>query len=164
MILFQIGLVMPTEIERIKDQIQKTFYSDAWHGGSVMEFLSEISAKEAASRPLKARHSIWELVPHMETWKRVARYALERKEIGRISLEEDWPPIEDVSEESWAQTVESLREEHEALVGALSHLNEERLEATVPGRSYSFYTLLHGVIHHDLYHLGQIAVLKMKKK
>ncbi len=57
-------------IERIKYQMRKTFYSDAWHGGSVMEFLSEINAKEVASRPLKARHSIWELVPHMENWKR----------------------------------------------------------------------------------------------
>ncbi len=47
-------------IERIKYQMRKTFYSDAWHGGSVMEFLSEINAKEATSRPLKARHSIWE--------------------------------------------------------------------------------------------------------
>jgi hypothetical protein len=44
---------MSTEIERIKDQMQKIFYSDAWHGGSVMEFLSEISAKEAASHLLK---------------------------------------------------------------------------------------------------------------
>jgi uncharacterized damage-inducible protein DinB len=155
---------MSTEIERIKDQMQKIFYSDAWHGGSVMEFLSEISAKEAASHLLKARHSIWELVPHMETWKRVARYALEGKEIGRISPEEDWPPIEDVSEESWTRTVQSLKEEHEALVGALSRLSDERLVVTVPGRSHSFYTLLHGVIHHDLYHLGQIAILKEKKE
>jgi len=155
---------MSTEIERIKGQMQKTFYSDAWHGGSVMEFLSEMGAEEAAARPLEARHSIWELVPHMETWKRVARYALEGNEIGRISPEEDWPAIEDVSEESWAQMVENLNEEHEALVGALSRLSEERLGETVPGRSYSFYTLLHGVIHHDLYHLGQIAVLKEKKE
>jgi uncharacterized damage-inducible protein DinB len=155
---------MSTEIERIKDQMQKTFYSDAWHGGSVMEFLSEISAMEAASHPLKARHSIWELGPHMETWKRVARYALEGNEIGRISPEEDWPPIEDIGEEAWARTVESLREEHEALMGALSRLSEESIGETVPGRSYSFYTLLHGVIHHDLYHLGQIAVLKEKKE
>jgi uncharacterized damage-inducible protein DinB len=155
---------MSTEIERIKDQMKKTFYSDAWHGGSVMEFLSEIGAEEAASRPLEARHSIWELVPHMETWKRVARYALEGKEMGRISPEEDWPPVEDVSEASWAQTVENLKEEHDALVGALYRLSEEHLRETVPGRSYNFYTLLHGVIHHDLYHLGQIAILKEKKE
>jgi uncharacterized damage-inducible protein DinB len=100
----------------------------------------------------------------METWKGVARFALEGKEIGRISPEEDWPLIEDVSEESWARTVESLREEHESLVGALSSLSAERLGETVPGRSYNFYTLLHGVIHHDLYHLGQIAVLKKKER
>jgi len=49
---------MSTEIERIKDQMQKTFYSDAWHGGSVMEFLSDINSDEVASRPLKVRHSI----------------------------------------------------------------------------------------------------------
>ena len=155
---------MSTEIERIKDQMNKTFYSDAWHGGSVMEFLLEIGAEEAASRPLEARHSIWELVPHMETWKRVARLALEGKEMGSISPEEDWPAIEDMSEESWTRTVESLREEHEALVGALSRLSEESLGETVPGRSYSFYTLIHGVIHHDLYHLGQIAILKETKE
>jgi uncharacterized damage-inducible protein DinB len=155
---------MSTEIERIKDQMNKTFFSDAWHGGSVMEFLSEIGSEAAASRPLEARHSIWELVPHMEAWKRVARYALEGKEMGKISPEKDWPAIEDVSEASWARTVGSLKEEHEALVGALSRLSDERLGETVPRRSYSFYTLLHGVIHHDLYHLGQIAILKEKKE
>lgn len=155
---------MSTEIERIKDQMQKTFYKDAWHGGSVMEFLSEIGAEEAASRPLKARHSIWELVQHMETWKRVARKAVEGLKMGRISPEEDWLPIGSTGEEAWARTVESLKEEHEALAGALSRLSEERLEATAPGRSYTFYTLLHGVIHHDLYHLGQIAILKVKKE
>ena len=154
---------MSAEMERIKDQMQKTFYSDAWHGGSVMEFLTEIRAEEAASRPLKARHTIWELVQHMETWKRVARLALEGEEMGRISPEEDWPAVEDFGEESWSRAVESLREEHEALVGALSLLSEARLGEAVPGRSYSFYTLLHGVIHHDLYHLGQIAILREKK-
>ena len=155
---------MSTEIERIKDQMQKTFYGDAWHGGSVMAFLSEIGAEEARSRPLEARHSIWELVQHMETWKRVARKAVEGEKMGRISPEEDYPPIKDLSEKSWVRTVESLREEHEALAGALSRLSEDRLGETVPGKSYNFYTLLHGVIHHDLYHLGQIAILKEKKE
>lgn len=154
--------VKSMETNRIKDQMRKTFYKDAWYGGSIMEFLPEISATEAASHPLEERHSIWELVHHMETWKRVARLTIKGQEMGKITPEEDWPPIEDFSEESWAKTVESLKEEHEALSGAISSLSDERLDETVPGRSYSFYTLLHGVIQHDLYHLGQIAILRKK--
>ncbi|UCH57732.1 MAG: DinB family protein [Candidatus Bathyarchaeota archaeon] len=152
------------EIERIKDQMYRTFYSDSWDAGSVNEILSGINVEEASSRPLEGRHSIWELMLHMEIWKRVARKALEGEKMGRISPEEDWPPMGDVSEEEWAREVEGLKEEHEALVGAPTHMSDEHLGGTLPRRSYTFYTLLQGVIHHDIYHLGQIAILKDKKE
>lgn len=63
-------------------------YRDAWHGYSVIEILSDITANEAASLPLEGRHTIWELVQHMKTWKRVVRMELMGKEFEKVKPEQ----------------------------------------------------------------------------
>ena len=68
--------------------------------------------------------------------------------------------MEDTSDEAWSNTLDELRRNHEAMRAAIRALDEARLEEIVPGTEYSVYFLLHGVIQHDLYHAGQIALLK----
>jgi len=58
--------------------------------------------------------------------------------------------------------VEELKRVHGVLIEAVSGFNESQLDETVPGASYSFYNMLHGLVQHDLYHAGQIAILKKK--
>ena len=72
----------------------------------------------------------------------------------------DWPLVGDTSEQAWRQTVESFFSSHLKLVEAIKTLSDERLDATVPGRPYSFYHLFQGMIQHAVYHAGQIALLK----
>jgi uncharacterized damage-inducible protein DinB len=149
-----------SEIKRLNDQLKRAFEGKAWHGPSVSEVLAGVTAEQAAAHPIAGVHSIWELTLHIATWERTGRRRLQESDPIDVSDEEDWPAVGDTSEEAWKTTLEELRRNHEALRAAIRAFDETRLDEIVPGTQYSMYFLLHGVIQHDLYHAGQIALLK----
>lgn len=150
-----------TEIERILDQLRRAYEGEAWHGPSVREVLAGVTAKQAQARPLANAHSIWELVHHIAVWESVGRRRLEgdRAQID-ISSPEDWPPPDDLSEAAWEQAKASLDRGHHALREAIARVDESRLDEPIFEGMSTVYVTLHGVIQHDLYHAGQIAMLK----
>ena len=150
-----------TEIERIQDQLKRAFEGNAWHGPSVREVLADITALQAHARPLQNAHSIWELVRHIAVWEEVGRRRLsgDRAQI-KISSAEDWPAPEDTSEAAWEQAKEALNRGHQALVEAIARTPESRLDEPILEGMSTVYVTLHGIIQHDLYHAGQIAMLK----
>jgi uncharacterized damage-inducible protein DinB len=151
-----------TEIERIVDQLRRAFDGRAWHGPPLVPLLSDVDAEHAMARPLEERHTIWELVLHINAWRDKVRRVLGGEVMGSLPDEEDWPPVYDTSEEAWAKAVEELKRVHDELIEAVSGFSESQLDETVPGASYSFYNMLHGLVQHDLYHAGQIAILRKK--
>ena len=150
-----------TEIERVLDQLKRAFEGNAWHGPSVREALAGVTAPQAHARPLANAHSIRELVQHIAVWEDVGRRRLEgdRAPID-ISSPEDWPPAEDASEAGWEQSKALLDRGHEALREAIARVAEARLDEPILDGLSTVYVTLHGVIQHDLYHAGQIAMLK----
>ena len=150
-----------SEIERILDQLKRAFEGNAWHGSSVQEVLTGVSAEQAHARPLANAHSIWELVRHIAVWEDVGRRRLsgDRAQI-EISSPQDWPPPENTSEAAWEQAKEALNRGHQALVEAIARTPESRLDEPIFEGMSTVYVTMHGVIQHDLYHAGQIAMLK----
>jgi uncharacterized damage-inducible protein DinB len=150
-----------TEIERILDQLRRAYEGNAWHGPSVREALTGITAEQARTRALPTAHTIWELVHHIAVWENVGRRRLEgdRAEIN-ISSPEDWPPADDKSEAAWEQAKRALDRGHETLRKAIAELDESRLDEPILEGLSTVYVTLHGVIQHDLYHAGQMAMLK----
>lgn len=150
-----------TEIERILDQLQRAFEGNAWHGPSVREALNGVTAAQAHARPLPNAHSIWELVQHIAVWEDVGRRRLtgDRAQIA-ISSPEDWPAADDTSAAAWEQAKAALERGHQALVDAIAQTAESRLDEPIFEGMSTVYATLHGVIQHDLYHAGQIAMLK----
>ncbi len=150
-----------SEIERILDQLKRTYEGNAWHGPSIKEALAGVTAEQAHARPLANAHSIWELVRHIAVWEDVGRRRLEgdRAQI-EISSPQDWPPPDDPSEAAWEEAKAALDRGHRALIEATSRVNESRLDEPILEGMSSVYVTLHGVIQHDLYHAGQIAMLK----
>ena len=155
-----------TEIERLADQLQRAFYADAWCGPSLLEALANVTAAQAAARPLARAHSIWEIVAHLSGWKRVVHRRLEGKSVS-LPKEGDWPPVTDTGEQSWQQTLARLQARHDALLAAVRGLDDARLEDVLitessreTGGGVSCYVTLHGAAQHDLYHGGQISLLK----
>jgi uncharacterized damage-inducible protein DinB len=149
-----------SELKRINNQLKRAFEGTAWHGPSVSEVLAGVTAEQAAAHPIAGAHSIWELTLHIATWERVGRRRIEEWQPIEVSDAEDWPTVEDTSEDAWHVALDELRRNHEALRAAIRGLDEARLDEIVPGTEYTGYFLLHGVIQHDLYHAGQIALLK----
>jgi len=149
-----------SEMQRINEQLQRAFEGHAWHGPAVREVVADVTASGAAARPLPQAHSIWEIVLHIGVWENVVRRRLQGEVIDDLPPEEDWPAVRNASEDAWRVTVQDLEQGHRALREAIMQQDEARLEEMVSGKGYSVYTMLHGIIQHDLYHAGQIAVLK----
>ena len=150
-----------TEIDRILDQLKRAFEGGAWHGPSVKEVLVGVTAAQAHARPIANAHNIWELVQHIAVWEDVGRRRLagDPAEVP-ISSTEDWPPADDASEAAWDRAKAALDRGHQALVDAISRVSESRLDEPILEGKSTVYVTLHGVIQHDLYHAGQIAILK----
>jgi len=150
-------------IRGIVDQLQRAFEGHAWHGPAVRELLADVGAAQANAKPIAQAHSIWEIVLHMSTWEHVVRRRLQGEVIDELPDAEDWPAVRETSEAAWRKAVQDLEERNRALRDAVAQLDEARLTAKVPGKDHSVYIMLHGIIQHDLYHAGQIAVLKKAK-
>ena len=147
------------EIDRIRSQLRNALEANAWHGPALLEILSNVGADEAQARPNPGVHSIWELVLHITTWVRAGISGTVGKRI-EVPDEADWPTLDEDSGVAWEKAIGDMKDAHRELDEVLSRTNDERLEEQVVGREYTVYALLHGVIQHNLYHAGQIAILK----
>ena len=149
-----------SEIKRIKSQLRRAFEGEAWHGPSLMELLKDVTAAQAAAHPIAGAHSIWELALHIATWEGFVRRRIAEAAALDPTDEENFPAVQDTSEEAWRTAVEEIKLAHAELLETVAGLEEATLLEIVPGKPYSIYFMLHGVIQHDLYHAGQIALLK----
>jgi uncharacterized damage-inducible protein DinB len=145
---------------RIADQLRRAFHGDAWHGDSLLEILEAVDAKTAAAHPIPGAHSIWELVLHIAAWDGAVLRRLSTGAALELSDAEDFPPATGSSEAAWKQAVEHAKRVHEELRAAVAASTESRLGEQVPGKDYDFINMLLGVVQHELYHAGQIALLK----
>ena len=148
------------EVKRIAEQLRRAFEGEAWHGPSVHELLASTTRGQAAKRPIPGAHTIWEIVLHIGAWESVVRRRLLGESITDLAPEQDWPPVSDVTETAWRKTLEELEQGHLQMRQAITQVTDERLGESVPGKDYTVYVMLHGIIQHDLYHAGQISLLK----
>lgn len=151
--------VVRSEAGRIADQLHRAFYGTAWHGPAVLELLDAMDAATAAAKPVENVHSIWELLLHIEAWDRTAMVRLDGQKC-QPQGEENFPLVQKVTEDAWRKAVSGAKRTHDRLVHTVAGLPESRLGDRVPGKRYDFYHLLHGIAQHELYHAGQIAILK----
>lgn len=151
-----------SETARLADQIRRAFEGEAWHGASVLEILAWVDAKTAAAKPIPNAHSIWELVLHIEAWDKVAVRGADGAAIA-LNDEENFPPVKDTSEARWQRAIRSLKSTHAELVKTVAAFPDSRLNEQVSGKNetyHNFFYLFSGVAQHEIYHAGQIALLK----
>jgi uncharacterized damage-inducible protein DinB len=149
----------PTEAARIADQLRRAFDGTAWHGPSLMELLEDVDAATAAAKPLAKVHSIWELVLHVAAWDAAGYRRLSGEKI-QLTGTANFPIVPRSAEAEWRKAVAQVKHTHDVLVKTVAALPEPRLRERVPGKRYDFYFMLHGIAQHELYHAGQIAILK----
>lgn len=148
-----------TRGERIADEIGRALIGPAWHGPSLNELLSGVSAEDAVQRPLLAAHNIWELVLHITSWSNIVRRRITGGQV-EPSEGEDWPRPGPISEKRWADARAALNESHERLREIVSGLSDDDLAHFAPQSESTVAGMLHGVVQHAAYHGGQIGLLK----
>jgi hypothetical protein len=96
----------------------------------------------------------------MSAWTEIARERLVGSAKSDPTPEEDWPPVKDKSADEWRAARERLKEAHRELAADVAKLGDSDLIGRVPGKDHSVLTMVHGIVEHDAYHGGQIAILK----
>ena len=151
---------MHAELNRLNAQVGKALEGDAWHGPSVLETLEGVTVEQAAAHPIAGAHSIWELVLHL-----CGTYDLVLRRLGgdgrQLTKSEDWPSVPEARAENWSDSVRVLKQLNEDLREAIRSFPVEDLDQPlVPEAPYTAYTQFIGITQHNLYHAGQIALLK----
>jgi len=153
-----------TNIEILLRMIDEAFDKKSWHGTNLRGAIRGLSADEAAWRPSERRHNIWEITLHAAYWKYTVRRRLRGEKRGTFPLKgSNWfrrpEPPSDI-EEQWRTDVALLLSVHKGLRAAISELSPEKLARAAYGGSTSILSLVTGIAAHDLYHAGQIQLLK----
>jgi len=139
------------EIARITRLISELYDGDPWHGYSLKELLTGISPEQAQAKPIPGSHSIWEIMLHIISWREIIVERLRRGEEFEVVKEKEWPPVYEVTSELWDKTLKALEKSQHNLLKALG-------DKSVPSQIqlYGVYS----VFQHDVYHAGQLAILK----
>lgn len=148
------------ESDRLADQLERSFRGGAWHGPALEETLAGVDAATAARRLVPDAHTIWEIALHAGAWMDVARHRVAGEPADELSPELDWAAPTELSESGWRATLARLEEAHSSLHAAVIELDDDRLGDPVAGSDPTVRGLLLGVLQHNVYHAGQIAILK----
>lgn len=142
---------------------------EPWHGPSRAALLEGVTAQIAAWHPGAGAHSIWETVLHMRSWTDEVRERALGKVPDRTAepVGGDWPRVTDTSEAGWRAAVASLDEAHARLLAAVAAMTDAQLAARVgvaagapEGTGIRVRTMLRSLAEHDVYHCGQLSLLK----
>lgn len=140
--------------------LEAAYRSRGWHGPTVRNALRGVTAKAALARPAKERHTIWELTAHIAYWKYAVRRRLRGAKRGSFALKgSNWfAQPSKTTEGEWKQLLAMLESEHEQLRDAIKSLDADEL------RQPKVQRLIYGAAAHDLYHCGQIQLLRKMQK
>jgi uncharacterized damage-inducible protein DinB len=149
-----------SEVHRISNLLKHGYDGQPWYGTALSKLLADVTAEQAAAHPIPGGHSIWQEVRHVIAWRQVTCRLLEGEAVAGVSDEDNWPEPQKTDAAAWQHTLDELAKTQAALVAALDRLSDVRLEEKPAGKPFKLYVLLHGIIHHDAYHAGQIAILR----
>ncbi|MFL5244579.1 MAG: DinB family protein [Gemmataceae bacterium] len=150
------------ELALLLQIIDEAFDKKAWHGPNLRGCIRRLEVEEAVWRPAPGRHNIWEIVVHTAYWKYIVRRRLLGEKRGSFVLKgSNWfdRPVTK-SAQAWRAEVQLLEETHRQMRAAIAAMNPADLHETPPGSKVSNAALISGIAAHDIYHAGQIQVLK----
>jgi uncharacterized damage-inducible protein DinB len=156
----QEGTNTSREIKDITRRLREHHAGDPWYGKSTRELLKGVDESIVFEQPAGG-HSILQLLWHMIVWREFVYCSFvpqEGKDVKYFDTN-DWPPVDHADKSLWQKGLVYYEELHGLMMEAIEKQNDSVLEQTVPGRKYNYRYLLEGIGEHDVYHLGQIAIL-----
>ena len=150
------------EVAQLLAIVDQAYNKASWHGTNLRGSVRRVSPAQALWRPHSGRHNIWEIVAHCAYWKYAAGLRFTAGARGSFRYKgSNWfkaPPT--LTDRAWKDAVETLDEMHTTLRSAIAGLSNADLRKTPAGKKVTNFTLLSGIAAHDLYHAGQIQLLK----
>ena len=153
---------MPSDVNELLFLVDTAYNRVSWHGTNLRGSIRGVSPRRAAWRPGSKRHNIWELVVHAAYWKYVAWRRLTSSTRGSFPLEgSNWfvRPLQ-TTLAAWRADVALLQRMHRTLRDAIADLDPRELDRQPLKGKTTRRALITGVAAHDLYHAGQIQLLK----
>ena len=150
------------EIRLLLQIVDQGYGTKAWHGSNLKGSTRGLAAEVAAWRPRPDRHNIWEIVMHTSYWKYAVRRMLTSGLRGSFPCKgSNWFPCPDpLMPERWREAVSLLAQEHSQLRDAIEALEPSELHRRPSSSKYTRANLIYGIASHDIYHAGQIQLLK----
>ena len=148
-----------SEKKRTLELLDRAYRKDAWHGPSLLETLAGLNGVAAAKRPLKGAHTIWELVNHIASWNEIVAERLEGKR-PKVTPERNFPPRPKPTPTAWKAAQKRLARAEARFRKAVAAFPEKLYGRRRAGTTSSWNVLIHGQMQHQLYHAGQIAMLR----
>jgi uncharacterized damage-inducible protein DinB len=153
---------MNGEMRQMLLMIDEAYSGSSWHGPNLRGSIRGLGPREASWRPGRGRHSIREIVLHAAYWKYAVRRRLRGEKRGSFPLKgSNWfvrPSREPGT--SWADDITLLESQHSLLRGLISSISPGDLRRRPGGGRVTRETLVRGIAAHDLYHAGQIQLIK----
>ena len=149
-------------IDLLLQILDQGYDRQSWHGPNLRGSIRRVDAPLAAWRPAPRRRNIWEIVVHAAYWKYSVRRRLLGEKRGSFPLKgSNWfaRPVA-ATEAAWHEDVELLDDVHRTLRAGIERLDPAALQRTREGSKVSNFALISGVAAHDVYHAGQIQLLK----
>lgn len=153
---------MDERVRLLLEVFDQAYTAPAWHGTPLKGTIRGVSARAALWRPSARRHCIWDLVLHTAYWKCMVRRRLLRDPA--ISFPRDganWPALpERPDDAAWKRDRALLDEQHGLLHDAIARLDPAQLGRRGWRSKWRIKAEIYGIASHDLYHAGQIQILK----
>jgi uncharacterized damage-inducible protein DinB len=153
-----------SDFDALREDLRKVYDGNPWHGSSITEVLKGVDAETAAVRSIPRGHNIWELVLHMTVWTREVTSRV--RGAAPKSPPEDWPvPKSGGGDAAWRSALNDLAAAQKDIERVVDELKPEDLLRWIsdqrdPSLSLTVGSLIRGLLQHDTYHQGQIALLK----
>jgi hypothetical protein len=149
------------EIALLLAALDEAFDRRSWHGTNLLGSLRSVTVGQALWRPAPKRHNIWELAVHAAYWKYTVWRTIAGAPRGSFPLKgSNWFARSTADEAAWLADLRLLKDQHRALRDAVASLSLDRIDELVPGKKVRLGFLIRGAAAHDLYHAGQIQLLK----
>lgn len=155
-----------TQVQRVIAEMKFAFEGDETGENrfqpAIWPLLANVDVKRAMHRPIPEGHNIWELVLHLITWKRYITVRFQDEQM-TVTPDMDWPTLPTPTETAWQAAKDELLRAHHEMIAAAEPLTDDMLDAPAANGKVARYGIFHGIIQHDQYHGGQIALLKKAK-
>ena len=151
-----------SEKDVLLKHLSEAFDQKSWHGTNLLGSVRRITVEQAVWRPSPSRHNVWENIVHAAYWKYSVYRSLTGQPRGSFPLKgSNWfaKPVEE-SEAALKKDIALLKEFHARLFDAVNAFSPRKLDEKPKGSKFTFRSLILGAGAHDLYHAGQIQLLK----